>query len=84
MYSERSYVILAGVNGAGKSTLFSIIPSLHEMNKVNLDDTVRKTGDWRNPRDVISAERMVIHQIRDYFDQGISFRPKWVHGLQIL
>jgi predicted ABC-type ATPase len=33
----KKYVLLAGVNGAGKSTLFSLIPSLSEIQKINLD-----------------------------------------------
>lgn len=38
----KKYVLLAGVNGAGKSTLFSLISSLSEIEKVNLDETVRE------------------------------------------
>ena len=33
----KRYVLLAGVNGAEKSTLFSLISSLSEIEKINLD-----------------------------------------------
>jgi predicted ABC-type ATPase len=69
----KRYVILAGVNGAGKSTLFSILPSLGKIKKINLDETVREIGDWRDAKAVIRAGRSVIYQLNDYFLHGISF-----------
>lgn len=69
----RKYVILAGVNGAGKSTLFSTIPSLNEIEKINLDEVVRENGDWRNVSDVSRAGKLVVRRINDYFEKGISF-----------
>ena len=36
----KRYVLLAGVNGAGKSTLFSLISSLCEIEKINLDEGI--------------------------------------------
>jgi predicted ABC-type ATPase len=69
----KRYVLLAGVNGAGKSTLFSLIPSLSEISKINLDDTVRTIGDWRDAKAVIRAGKLVVCRINDYFDNGISF-----------
>ena len=69
----KKYVLLAGVNGAGKSTLFSLISSLSEIEKVNLDETVREIGDWRNPKDVLSAGRIIISRIDRSFAEGVSF-----------
>ena len=69
----KRYVLLAGVNGAGKSTLFSLIPSLAEIEKINLDETVREIGDWQNPHDVIKAGRIVVSRIKQYLDTGTSF-----------
>ncbi len=69
----KKYVLLAGVNGAGKSTLFSLISSLSEIEKVNLDETVREIGDWRNPKDVLSAGRIIISRIDRFFAEGVSF-----------
>jgi predicted ABC-type ATPase len=69
----KRYVLLAGVNGAGKSTLFSLIPSLSEISKINLDDTVRTIGDWRDAKAVMRAGKLVVCRINDYFDNGISF-----------
>lgn len=69
----KRYVILAGVNGAGKSTLFSLIPSIGEIEKINLDEVVRQIGDWKNTQDVIKAGKLVVSRINRYFDNGISF-----------
>ena len=51
----KRYVILAGVNGAGKSTLFTILSSLSEIEKINLDEIVREIGDWRDIHAVMEA-----------------------------
>jgi predicted ABC-type ATPase len=69
----KKYVLLAGVNGAGKSTLFSLISSIGNIEKVNLDDTVRKLGDWRDVKAVTQAGKIVIKQINDCFSKGVSF-----------
>jgi predicted ABC-type ATPase len=69
----KRYVLLAGVNGAGKSTLFSLIPSLSKIQKVNMDDTVRTIGDWRDTKAVLQAGKLVVSRINDYFVNGISF-----------
>ena len=59
----KRYVLLAGVNGAGKSTLFSLISSLSEIEKINLDETVREIGDWRDNKAVVQAGKIVITRI---------------------
>lgn len=59
----KKYVILAGVNGAGKSTLFSLLSSLNEIEKINLDDIVREIGNWRNVGDVVEAGKIVVKKI---------------------
>lgn len=69
----KRYVILAGVNGAGKSTLFSLISSLSEIEKINLDEMVREIGDWRDMHAVVEAGKLVIHRINNYFIEGVSF-----------
>lgn len=69
----KRYVLLAGVNGAGKSTLFSLISSLSEIEKINLDETVREIGDWRDNKAVVQAGKIVITRINKYFDEGVSF-----------
>lgn len=51
----KKYIIIAGVNGAGKSTLYHMIDHLHNMPRVNLDDEVRKIGNWKNSQDVFYA-----------------------------
>ena len=69
----KKYILIAGVNGAGKSTLFSLIPSLSKINKINLDETVRNIGDWRDVKAVIEAGKIIVDRINDYFDSGESF-----------
>lgn len=69
----KKYILLAGVNGAGKSTLFSLTSSLDKIEKINLDETVREIGDWRNPNDVFKAGKIVINKIDKCFEQGVSF-----------
>lgn len=69
----KRYVILAGVNGAGKSTLFSLISSLSEIEKINLDEMVREIGDWRDMHAVIEAGKLVIRRINNCFIEGVSF-----------
>ena len=61
----KRYVILAGVNGAGKSTLFSILTSLSEIEKINLDEIVREIGDWRDIHAVVEAGKIVIRRMNN-------------------
>jgi len=69
----KKYVILAGVNGAGKSTLFSLIPSVSEIEKINLDETIKSMGDWQDIKVISLAGRQTIQRIRCYFEEGVSF-----------
>lgn len=69
----KRFVVFAGVNGAGKSTLYSLISSVSDLEKINLDDRVRELGDWRDTAVVVKAARIVVEQISDCFEKGISF-----------
>lgn len=69
----KKYIIIAGVNGAGKSTLFSLVNSWSAIEKVNLDELVRKNGDWRNTRDLLYAGRIAVQKINDCLKNDISF-----------
>ena len=68
----KKYVILAGVNGAGKSTLYNTSLDSLKFEKINLDDVVREIGDWRNPKDVIEAGKIIIKKIDDCFTEEKS------------
>ncbi len=57
----KKYVVIAGVNGAGKSTFFSIEAPLSDIVKINLDDEVRRIGDWRNMDDVLKATKILLN-----------------------
>ena len=69
----RRYVVIAGVNGAGKTTLYSTEDSFSNIEKVNLDETVRSIGDWKNASDIKKAATIVLNRIEDYFETGVSF-----------
>ena len=51
----KSYIIIAGVNGVGKTTLFNTNHIYKDMIRVNLDETVRSFGSWKNNNDVGKA-----------------------------
>ena len=69
----KKYILIAGVNGAGKSTLFSSETFFNDFEKINLDEVVRKIGNWQNEADVIKAGKIVVEKIEYYFSNGISF-----------
>lgn len=69
----KRYILFAGVNGAGKSTLYSLISSIDNLEKINLDDKVRELGDWRDIKVVAKAARMIIQKIDYNFENGVSF-----------
>lgn len=47
--------------------------TLQKMQRVNLDEIVKKIGDWKNIDDVVKAGKMSIRQIKSYFEKGNSF-----------
>lgn len=67
------YVLYAGANGSGKSTLYRINGNLNGLHYVNLDDEVRKLGDWRDTRNNLIAGKQVSNTIRHYLETGESF-----------
>lgn len=69
----KKYVVIAGVNGAGKSTFFSTEAPLSDIVKINLDDEVRRIGDWRNMDDVLKATKILLGKIEDCFKNNVSF-----------
>jgi len=69
----KRYVIIAGVNGAGKSTFYSAEDVFRDIEKINLDEVVRKIGNWRNMDDVLRAGKIVVSRVKSYFENGISF-----------
>lgn len=72
----KKYVLIAGVNGAGKSTLYQTLQSLRNMPRVNADEIVRQTGDWRNPTDVMAAGKIAVKQIAQLMSGNISFNQE--------
>lgn len=60
----------------GKSTLYQSLQSLQDMPRVNADEILREFGDWKNPRDVITAGKIAVKKIFQYFDEGITFNQE--------
>lgn len=72
----KRYVLIAGVNGAGKTTLYQTLQSLQDMPRINTDEILREFGDWRNTTDVMTAGRIAVKRIRQYFEEGKSFHQE--------
>ena len=72
----KKYVIIGGVNGAGKSTLYLTLSNLKNMPRVNVDEIVKSSGDWRNPSDVMRAGKIAVKLISQYFEEGLSFNQE--------
>ncbi|MDD3338903.1 MAG: ATPase [Lachnospiraceae bacterium] len=72
----KRYILIAGVNGAGKSTLYQALPSLFDMNRVNTDEIVKAIGDWKNMADVMTAGKIAIKRIGEYFNSEESFNQE--------
>ena len=72
----KKYILIAGVNGAGKSTLYQTLQSLQDMPRVNTDVILKEFGNWKNPADVMTAGKIAVKQIQQYFSEGISFNQE--------
>lgn len=57
-------------------TLYQINDNLKNMPRVNVDEIVRDIGEWRNLRDVFSAEKIAVEKISQYLSDGISFNQE--------
>ena len=72
----KKYILIAGVNGAGKSTLYQTLDSLKTMKRVNTDEILKSFGDWKKSSDVMSAGKIAVNRIKEYFVEGISFNQE--------
>ena len=64
------------MNGAGKSTLYQTLDEIKDIPRVNIDNIVRESGDWRNPSDVIKAGKVAVGLIEEYFKKQCSFNQE--------
>jgi predicted ABC-type ATPase len=70
--------MFAGVNGAGKTSLY------HDKSvrfddigaRVNLDEIVRASGDWRDTQLQLQAGRQAVSLINKYIAEGVSFHQE--------
>lgn len=72
----KKYILIAGVNGAGQSTLFQTVSSLHKMKRVNADEILRESGRLGNPANILSAGKIAVERITQYFDEGVTFNQE--------
>lgn len=60
----------------GKSTLYQSLQSLQDMPRVNTDEILRDFGDWRNMADVMTAGKIAVKKIDQYFGESITFNQE--------
>lgn len=60
----------------GKSTLYQSLQSLQDMPRVNTDEILRDFGDWRNMADVMTAGKIAVKMIDQYFGDSITFNQE--------
>lgn len=72
----KKYILIAGVNGAGKSTLYQTLYSMHGLIRINTDEIVKESGDWRNTADQIRAGRLAVSKMKKCLEEGVSFNQE--------
>ncbi len=70
------YVIFAGVNGAGKTTFYLLFSEMENMPRVNVDEIVREIGRWDNMNDTITAGKIAVKRVKQYFNERKSFNQE--------
>ena len=74
---NKLYNIIAGINGAGKTSLYAIINSEYELGeRVNIDEIVKKYGDWKDTLLQIKAGRAAMNMINTYIENGVTFHQE--------
>ena len=76
---KKTYTIIAGINGAGKTSLYNVIssdPNIPLGERVNIDEIVRRYGDWRDSLLQVRAARQAMHMIESFIAQGVSFHQE--------
>ena len=63
------YLAIRKAMVAGARTLDEI----KDIPRVNIDDIVRESGDWRNPSDVIKAGKVAVGLLEEYLKKQWSF-----------
>ena len=69
----KRYIIYAGVNGAGKSTLYQTTHYRGSMPRINTDEILRESGDWRNFTDLMNAGKIAVERLNRYLKEGVTF-----------
>lgn len=72
----KKYILIAGVNGAGKSTLYQTLQNLQRMPRVNTDEILKEFGDWRDTKDIITAGKIAVSKISQYFSEELTFNQE--------
>lgn len=72
----KKYILYAGVNGAGKSTLYQTTKYKEHMSRINTDEILREFGDWRNNKDIMTAGKIAVKRLKQYFTEQITFNQE--------
>ncbi len=76
---KKTYTIIGGINGVGKTSLYRILKSDEEIllgERINIDEIVKETGDWRDNLLQIRAARQAMQRIYDCIDRGVCFHQE--------
>ncbi len=76
---KKTYTIIAGINGVGKTSLYEILKSDDRIllgERINIDEIVRKEGDWRDNLLQIKAAREAMRRIDNCIARGVCFHQE--------
>lgn len=76
---KKVYTIFAGINGAGKTSLYNVLKAEGELGeRINLDEMVNESGDWRDSILQIRTAVAAMRRINDCIERGVSFHQETV------
>ena len=75
-FSEKKYVIFAGANGSGKSTLYNLHPEYQSMLRINVDELIKKYGNWNDISAQIEAGKQAAALLCQYLRAEKSFNQE--------
>ena len=69
--------LFAGINGSGKTSLYRTINAAGDLGeRVSIDETAERLGNWRDPVVQVRAGRIALQQANDYIDDAVSFNQE--------
>ena len=69
--------LFAGINGSGKTSLYRTISAAGDLGeRVSIDETAERLGNWRDPVVQVRAGKIALQQANDYIDDAVSFNQE--------